>query len=83
MFSQVDRSLERSAGGLGIGLAIVKGLIEMHGGTVSATSPGPEQGTTFTVTLPLLQQPSDEVDSCAFEAKELHLSMNAQRFNRR
>ncbi|MFO0968892.1 MAG: PAS domain S-box protein [Gemmataceae bacterium] len=55
MFSQVDRSLERSAGGLGIGLALVKGLVEMHGGTVEATSPGQGKGSTFTVRLPVLE----------------------------
>ncbi len=53
MFSQVDRSLERVTGGLGIGLALVKGLVETHGGTVSAESPGVGLGTTFTVHLPL------------------------------
>ena len=52
MFSQVDRSIERSQGGLGIGLALVKGLVEMHGGTVTAESAGPGQGSTFTVSLP-------------------------------
>ncbi len=55
MFSQVDRSLERSAGGLGIGLALVKGLVEMHGGTVQAESSGEGQGSTFTVRLPVLE----------------------------
>ena len=54
MFSQVDRSIERSTGGLGIGLALVKGLVEMHGGTVTAESPGVGKGSTFTVRLPLL-----------------------------
>ncbi|HEX3450756.1 MAG TPA: PAS domain S-box protein, partial [Isosphaeraceae bacterium] len=54
MFSQVDRSIERSTGGLGIGLALVKGLVEMHGGTVTAESAGPKKGTTFTVELPVL-----------------------------
>jgi PAS domain S-box-containing protein len=53
MFSQVDRSIERSTGGMGIGLALVKGLVEMHGGTVEAASPGPGLGSTFTVRLPL------------------------------
>jgi PAS domain S-box-containing protein len=55
MFSQVDRSIERSTGGLGIGLALVKGLVEMHGGTVEAASPGQDKGSTFTVRLPILQ----------------------------
>lgn len=51
MFSQVDRSIERSTGGLGIGLALVKGLVEMHGGTVTAMSDGPDRGSTFAVHL--------------------------------
>jgi PAS domain S-box-containing protein len=59
MFSQVDRSIERSRGGLGIGLALVKGLVEMHGGTVSAASDGPGRGSTFTVRLPMVDQPGD------------------------
>jgi PAS domain S-box-containing protein len=54
MFSQVDRSIERSSGGLGIGLALVDGLVKMHGGMVSARSPGPGQGSTFSVTLPII-----------------------------
>ena len=54
MFSQVDRSIERSTGGLGIGLALVKGLVEMHGGTVTAESDGLGKGSTFTVRLPVL-----------------------------
>jgi PAS domain S-box-containing protein len=51
MFSQVDRAIERATGGLGIGLALVRGLVEMHGGTVAAASEG--EGSTFTVTLPV------------------------------
>jgi signal transduction histidine kinase len=53
MFSQVDRSLELSHGGLGIGLTLVKRLVDMHGGTVAAHSAGPGQGSEFVVTLPL------------------------------
>ncbi|HEY2158860.1 MAG TPA: PAS domain-containing protein, partial [Isosphaeraceae bacterium] len=58
MFSQVDRSIERSTGGLGIGLALVKSLVEMHGGTVSAESGGDGKGSTFAVRLPKLEAPS-------------------------
>jgi PAS domain S-box-containing protein len=54
MFSQVGRSIERSTGGLGIGLALVKGLVEMHDGTVTAASEGQGKGSTFTVKLPAL-----------------------------
>jgi PAS domain S-box-containing protein len=52
LFSQVDPGLERSQGGLGIGLALVKGLVEMHGGTVAARSAGPGRGSEFVVRLP-------------------------------
>jgi PAS domain S-box-containing protein len=62
MFSQVDRSIERSAGGLGIGLAIVKGLVEMHEGVVTVASEGQGKGSTFTVKLPALSsQPGPPV----------------------
>ena len=55
MFSQVDRNMERAQGGLGIGLSLVRRLVEMHGGTVQAHSDGPGQGSDFTVRLPLPQ----------------------------
>ncbi|WP_425613414.1 response regulator [Anatilimnocola sp. NA78] len=50
-FSQADRSLERSRGGLGLGLALVKGLVELHGGTVCVSSEGLGRGTEFRVQL--------------------------------
>ena len=55
MFSQVDRNIERSTGGLGIGLALVKALVEMHDGTVTAASGGQGKGSTFTVKLPAVE----------------------------
>jgi PAS domain S-box-containing protein len=60
MFAQVGTSLERSQGGLGIGLTLVKRLIEMHGGTIEATSAGPGKGSTFAVRLPLADVPATE-----------------------
>ena len=56
MFSQVDRSLERAQGGLGIGLALVKGLTEAHGGRVEIRSAGLGQGCTFVVRLPVSER---------------------------
>ncbi len=58
IFSQADRSLDRSRGGLGLGLALVKGLVEMHGGTVQAASPGAGRGAEFTIRLPRLEEPA-------------------------
>ncbi len=55
MFTQVDRSLEKSQGGLGIGLSLVKGLVEMHGGSVQALSHGHGQGSEFVVRLPVVE----------------------------
>jgi CheY-like chemotaxis protein/anti-sigma regulatory factor (Ser/Thr protein kinase) len=54
MFAQVDTSLERSSGGLGIGLTLVKSLVEMHDGRVEAQSEGPGRGSEFIVHLPVL-----------------------------
>jgi len=59
LFTQVDRSLDRSQGGLGIGLTVVRRLAEMHGGSVTADSPGLGEGSVFTVRLPLSEPPAD------------------------
>ena len=64
LFTQVDRSLERSQGGLGIGLTLVKRLVEMHGGKVQAFSEGSGRGSEFLVRLPTLTDSGTE----AFEA---------------
>jgi signal transduction histidine kinase/CheY-like chemotaxis protein len=56
-FTQLDRSLERSRSGLGIGLALAKRLVEMHGGTIEAHSGGPGLGSRFMVQLPVAVQP--------------------------
>ena len=58
MFSQVDRSLEKSQGGLGIGLTLVRRLVEMHGGSVIAHSEGPGKGSEFVVRLPIVADAS-------------------------
>ena len=55
-FVQADRSMERSRGGIGLGLALVKGLAELHGGTVRAASDGPGKGSEFVVELPLIDR---------------------------
>ena len=53
-FIQIDRSAGRARGGLGLGLALVRQLVELHGGTVTAHSEGPGRGSVFTVRLPIL-----------------------------
>ena len=56
IFKQVDTSLERSVSGLGIGLTLVKSVVEMHGGTVEANSAGVGQGSEFVVRLPIVEE---------------------------
>lgn len=63
MFAQVDRSQKHSQGGLGIGLALVKRLVEMHGGSVYAQSEGPGRGSKFVVRVPALVATCEEVET--------------------
>ncbi|RYF44563.1 MAG: HAMP domain-containing histidine kinase, partial [Cytophagaceae bacterium] len=56
LFAQAERSTDPKSGGLGLGLALVKSLVELHGGTVTARSDGRNLGSTFTVALPRLAQ---------------------------
>jgi PAS domain S-box-containing protein len=60
LFSQAERSADRAQGGLGIGLALVRSLVELHDGTVSAHSDGPGRGSRFTVVLPRLRVEGDD-----------------------
>jgi CheY-like chemotaxis protein len=66
MFSQVHDSHARTEGGLGIGLALVKGLVDLHGGTVDVFSDGPERGSEFVVTIPCRMSDVAEAAGSAF-----------------
>ena len=61
LFAQAEDAIGRSAGGLGIGLALVREFVERHGGTVDAASAGPMRGSQFTVRLPLAGAPSQAI----------------------
>jgi PAS domain S-box-containing protein len=64
-FYQVDEALDRNRGGLGLGLSLVKGLVEMHGGSVTARSEGSGQGAEFTIWLPLRSPVARTPDAAA------------------
>ncbi|AUS99820.1 ATPase [Nostoc sp. CENA543] len=64
-FRQADGSRTRSNPGLGLGLSIVRHLVELHGGTIEVASPGEGQGTTFTVTLPLQTSQPENIEAIA------------------
>ena len=57
LFTQAEQGIERAQGGLGIGLTLVRRLVERHGGSVSVTSDGPHRGSEFTVRLPAIEPP--------------------------
>ena len=73
-FRQEDSTTTRKFGGLGLGLAIVRHLVELHGGTVQADSLGEGQGATFTVRLPLMPVPSPTPQDNPPEAPVAHLT---------
>src|SRR5690606_29092400 len=75
LFNQVGKTLDRSRGGLGIGLAIVKRLVEMHDGHVTAESQGPGRGSTFVVRLPLRTMEEIGVRQIAGEHRSRSLSI--------
>ena len=62
IFAQVDRNLDRAQGGLGIGLALARSLVEMHGGWIDVESAGVDQGSHFTVRIPARSAPLEAVD---------------------
>ena len=71
-FMQAAEALDRSEGGLGLGLALVKGVVELHGGEVSVSSAGPGQGSRFVVRLPLDLRPPTAVERRATLARGRH-----------
>jgi CheY-like chemotaxis protein len=76
LFVQGSDTLARSAGGLGLGLTIVRRLVELHGGTVSASSPGPNGGSQFVVRLPRLEDEPEPtqptaIPEAAFRARDI------------
>jgi signal transduction histidine kinase/ActR/RegA family two-component response regulator len=68
MFVQADTSLERSTAGLGVGLSLARRLVELHGGSITASSAGLGQGSEFTVTLPVLAAPAAGAADAALDA---------------
>jgi CheY-like chemotaxis protein len=72
MFMQVDQSLERGQGGLGVGLTLSKRVVELHGGTIEATSAGLGKGSEFIVRLPLLESRQPKPPAPSVDAAPVH-----------
>jgi PAS domain S-box-containing protein len=76
LFTQAERAADRAQGGLGIGLTVVRKLVELHGGRISASSRGADQGSEFTVELPLVPTQTHEM----FKKEDKHIpSVSSQR----
>ncbi|MAM88344.1 MAG: hybrid sensor histidine kinase/response regulator [unclassified Hahellaceae] len=68
LFAQAERTSDRSSGGLGLGLALVKSIIELHGGSVSCSSPGTGKGSTFMIRLPRMDEAGTDASADGEEA---------------
>ncbi len=71
LFAQSERGLDRSQGGLGVGLTVCKQIVELHGGNVIASSPGVGHGSTFTIRLPLAEQAATSPRAAALQPDSL------------
>jgi len=79
LFVQAHHTIDRSRGGLGIGLTLVRRLTEMHGGSVQAASEGESRGSTFTVRLPAISAPLSDGDACVQRCNEPQRHFDSRR----
>ena len=69
LFAQAERGLDRSQGGLGVGLTVCKQIVEMHDGTIVASSPGWDRGSTFTMRFPLAERPAATATAATLQSE--------------